>query len=168
MTDFTTLSNPSVAVGGIPSGATVTALRDNPIAIAEGAAGAPSIALRAVAMAAGTGTVSTGVSEFTGIAGIDLLMVHSLQNVDQLDSRTSTTVARYRLSNDGGSTFTGYTTLQTLVLTTGASIGAARQVAFDQISISGYDTIEFSQTLSGTTVTSRSFLFAFHSVTGGP
>ena len=43
MTDYTTLSNTAVGVGGLPSGATVTALRDNPIAIAEGTAGAPRV-----------------------------------------------------------------------------------------------------------------------------
>ena len=43
MTDFTILSNTAVGVGGLPSGATTTALRDNPIAIAEGAPGAPKI-----------------------------------------------------------------------------------------------------------------------------
>ena len=43
MTDFTILSNTAVGVGGLPSGATVTALRDNPIAIEEGAPGAPKI-----------------------------------------------------------------------------------------------------------------------------
>jgi len=43
VTDYTILSNTAVGVGGLPSGATVTALRDNPIAIAEGTAGAPKI-----------------------------------------------------------------------------------------------------------------------------
>jgi len=43
VTDYTILSNTAVGVGGLPSGATVTALRDNPIAIAEGAVGAPKI-----------------------------------------------------------------------------------------------------------------------------
>jgi len=43
VTDFTILSNTAVGVGGLPSGATTTALRDNPIAIAEGAPGAPKI-----------------------------------------------------------------------------------------------------------------------------
>ena len=41
MADWTNLPNQAVGVGGLPSGTTVTALRDNPIAIAEGAAGAP-------------------------------------------------------------------------------------------------------------------------------
>jgi hypothetical protein len=43
MADWTTLSNTAVGVGGLPSGATITALRDNPIAIAEGAVGAPRV-----------------------------------------------------------------------------------------------------------------------------
>ena len=41
MTTWTDISNASVAVGGIPSSATVTALRDNPSALAETASGAP-------------------------------------------------------------------------------------------------------------------------------
>ena len=43
MADYTDLSNAAVGIGGLPSGATVTALRDNPIAIAEAAVGAPKI-----------------------------------------------------------------------------------------------------------------------------
>ena len=48
MADWTTLPNAAVGVGGLPSGTTVTALRDNPIAIAEGTAGAPRLYLRAL------------------------------------------------------------------------------------------------------------------------
>lgn len=44
MTTWTSISNASVAVGGIPSSTTVTALRDNPAAMAETATGAPVIA----------------------------------------------------------------------------------------------------------------------------
>jgi hypothetical protein len=43
MATYTTISNAAVAVGAIPSSSTVTALRDNPIATAEAAAGAPVI-----------------------------------------------------------------------------------------------------------------------------
>lgn len=43
MTTWTTISNAAVAVGGIPSSTTVTALRDNPIAMSEAANGAPVI-----------------------------------------------------------------------------------------------------------------------------
>ncbi|TXH19164.1 MAG: hypothetical protein E6R03_00955 [Hyphomicrobiaceae bacterium] len=41
MTTYSTISNAAVAVGAIPSSTTMTAMRDNPIAIAEGASGAP-------------------------------------------------------------------------------------------------------------------------------
>ena len=41
MADYTDLSNAAVGIGGLPSGATVTALRDNPIAIAQNTPGAP-------------------------------------------------------------------------------------------------------------------------------
>lgn len=60
MTDYTILSNIAVGVGGLPSGATITALRDNPIAIAEGAPGAPRVldaALGTTSTAAGTNWV---------------------------------------------------------------------------------------------------------------
>jgi hypothetical protein len=44
MTTYSAISGASVAVGAIPSSATVTALRDNPIAIAEAASSAPIVA----------------------------------------------------------------------------------------------------------------------------
>lgn len=43
MTTWTTITNADVAVGGIPSSTTVTALRDNPSAIAESSNGAPVV-----------------------------------------------------------------------------------------------------------------------------
>lgn len=43
MTTWTSISNAAVAVGGIPSSSTVTALRDNPAAMAETATGAPVV-----------------------------------------------------------------------------------------------------------------------------
>jgi hypothetical protein len=48
MASWTNIPNEAVGVGGIPSGTTVTALRDNPVAIAEGAAGAPRVQLPAI------------------------------------------------------------------------------------------------------------------------
>ena len=68
MADWTNLPNQAVGVGGLPSGTTVTALRDNPVAIAQGAAGAPRIVagalgvnsvLQATARDAGAGAVGT-------------------------------------------------------------------------------------------------------------
>lgn len=78
MADYTDLSNAAVGVGGIPSGATVTALRDNPIAITEGAVDAPRIQGLAAAdegrglpiltvAAADTVTVDRGAGAVVGI-----------------------------------------------------------------------------------------------------
>ena len=58
MTDYTALSNISVGVGGLPSGATVTALRDNVPAAFEGAAGAPPL----LDAALGTTVTTAGVT----------------------------------------------------------------------------------------------------------
>lgn len=41
MSTWTNITNAAVAVGGIPSSSTVTALRDNPVALIEGANNAP-------------------------------------------------------------------------------------------------------------------------------
>ncbi len=57
MADWTTLPNTAVGVGGLPSGTTVTALRDNPVAIAEGALGAPRILLPALETIAAGNTI---------------------------------------------------------------------------------------------------------------
>ena len=43
MTTYITIANASVAVGAIPSSSLMTAMRDNPIAIAEGSSGAPVV-----------------------------------------------------------------------------------------------------------------------------
>ena len=43
MPDYTDLPDTAVGIGGVPSGTTVTALRDNPLAIAERATGAPLV-----------------------------------------------------------------------------------------------------------------------------
>lgn len=73
MADWTNLPNAAVGVGGLPSGTTVTALRDNPIALAEGKPGAPRILLPALEeIAAGTTIRSridaevSAVGEITG------------------------------------------------------------------------------------------------------
>jgi len=64
MADWTNLPNLAVGVGGLPSGTTVTALRDNPIAIAEGAAGAPRVeGLGQSVTRAATYTAAAQVSE---------------------------------------------------------------------------------------------------------
>ena len=83
MADWTNLPNQAVGVGGLPSGTTVTALRDNPVAIAEGAPGAPRVqgkALGGLRLPAFSGTFNNwaGLTDlgdfseifFTGLIGV--------------------------------------------------------------------------------------------------
>lgn len=70
MADWTNLPNQAVGVGGLPSGATVTALRDNPVAIAEGAPGAPRIQRAAIQDGAvNASKLATGNSERNWVLG---------------------------------------------------------------------------------------------------
>lgn len=72
MTTFTALPNPAVAAGGLPSGETVTALRDNPVAMFEGDATAPKLSPRALeaALTAGTTFMVENTTTFTAtVAG---------------------------------------------------------------------------------------------------
>ena len=75
MADWTNLPNAAVGVGGLPSGTTVTALRDNPIAIAEGALGAPRLSGRPILAApqsrlvAGDNTFQSRTGEVSGQSG---------------------------------------------------------------------------------------------------
>ena len=69
MADWTNLPNLAVGVGGLPSGTTVTALRDNPIAITEGAEGAPRI--RDNAVAPSRAVAQTDMPTITGVTATD-------------------------------------------------------------------------------------------------
>jgi len=100
MTTWTDLSAGAVGVGGIPSGSTVTALRDNPLAIAEGATGAPRVTALArtcvkVFFYAGGAAVSvTGLGGYGGVS-IDASVVN-------LSGRAGLVMA---VSTDNGATW---------------------------------------------------------------
>lgn len=102
MADWTTLPNTAVGVGGLPSGTTVTALRDNPVAIAEGAAGAPRVwgsAIRANLLADASLT-SPGSSLV-----INNIPSHFAVYI-QLDATPSgSTLIDCNVSNDNGATW---------------------------------------------------------------
>jgi len=102
MTDYTTLSNTAVGVGGLPSGATVTALRDNPLAIAEGTSGAPKVQGKAfenvyIGAVNGTGTTESAVVLPDGVELIRL-------DVSGIVASTSIDL-QIAYSTDGGSTY---------------------------------------------------------------
>lgn len=140
MTDYTTLSNTAVGVGGLPSGATVTALRDNPLAIAEGTSGAPKVQSAALNMA-----VITSAGVLTGLERVaTMLCMASAQQAGE-----GTANVQYRLSTDGGSTWTGYTTVVSVTVPGGSSADST-QVASAQITVGPtYNAIEFAVSGNG-------------------
>lgn len=104
MTDYTGLPNASVAQGGLAAGTTVTALRDNPIAISEGSAGAPAIKKDALSI-----DRVFDVIEINNASGVDsnLWDGYGLVQVNLGGYPTSSTTGflNMRLSNDGGVTW---------------------------------------------------------------
>lgn len=104
-------------------------LRDNPIAIAEGSIGAPKVrseALRLTREAADRS--SDGVLfTLTGIDRISSFMVNSYVTITHTDAGSAT--VRYRTSTDGGTTWGGYTTFNTAVLT-GAGNNSSTRFAY--------------------------------------
>ena len=95
MADWTDLSDAAVGIGGIPSGTTVTALRDNAIAVAEGAGGAYTFLSEALV----TTTVSS-VDITLDTANYDdfKLIFTEVSQVNNFSLELLT-------SSDGGSTF---------------------------------------------------------------
>jgi hypothetical protein len=108
MADWTNLPNTAVGVGGLPSGTTVTALRDNPVAIAEGAAGAPRVQTLGQSLSRIATFSGTGLS-ITEIDFIDLPVVReffiAFESLAFSGSATSFNVA---VSSDNGSTFSAF------------------------------------------------------------
>jgi len=69
MPAWTDITNALVAVGAKPFATTIQALRDNPAAMAEGAAGAPKIRVpHMVSGAAARNQVFTGLGDYSGIS----------------------------------------------------------------------------------------------------
>lgn len=127
-------------------------MRDNPLAIAEGAAGAPKVRSEAMALrTAAADRTSDGVFfTLTGIDRIATFMVNSHISLTYTAAGSAST--RYRTSTNGGSTWSGYTVIDTSVLTSG---GNNRSTKFDFITTSAsVNAIQFDLTsTAGSSVT---------------
>ena len=72
MPAWTTITNALVAVGAKPFATTIQALRDNPVAIAEGATGAPRVMGKALGgLYLGAGAFSTTAFSFIGLDAME-------------------------------------------------------------------------------------------------
>jgi len=97
---WTNISNGLVAVGAKPFATTIQALRDNPVAIAEGATGAPRVEGRALDTYLGTVAWSTSEGGFVGLDQCEHIAgwIRSTEN-------TAARTLRVRYTNDGGSSW---------------------------------------------------------------
>ena len=124
------------------------ALRDNPAAIAEGAPGAPKNRSESLNLTATSGDRTSDGTVFT-LNGLDRVL---LLKVDSYVSITHTAAGnanvRYRTSTNGGSTWSGYTVFDTVVLTSG---GSNRSVRFGYLSLpSSVNSVQFDLTSTAT------------------
>lgn len=110
MTAWTTISSLLVAVGAKPFATTMQALRDNPIAIAEGASGAPrvqGIALGSVYAGKSSVGSTTSPVVFLGLDGAKTLYIPILAIT------TTTRTLQVSYSNNNGATWGSYQTILT-------------------------------------------------------
>ena len=106
MADWTNLPNQAVGVGGLPSGTTVTALRDNPVAIAEGAPGAPKV------QGVGLGQVFLGLVNTSGSSAVGFSDAERVEGIAFFGGKLGTgAVIQIRFSNNNGSSWGSWQTL---------------------------------------------------------
>ena len=108
MADWTSIPNVAVAVGGIPSGTTVTALRDNPVSITEGAPGAPRNVPRSLTSEFVLGGGAGSGSDASGISGLDTNAIVRIDYFAGAVGSAVTRVVQLRVSDDNGSSWSGW------------------------------------------------------------
>ena len=126
------------------------ALRDNPAAIAEGAPGAPKVRSEALNLrtAAGGRTSDGVVFTLNGLDRVQALMVNSYVSITY--TAAGNAAVRYRTSTNGGSTWSGYTTFDNTVLTSG---GDNRSVRFGFVSLdANVNSVQFDLTSTATSL----------------
>lgn len=113
MTDYTSIANSQIDPKAPVTSELMTALRDNPIAIAEGAAGAPKVAesWQALETTSSDGLIVTDVDNGEGAR------IH----VDGSGNAGSGQTINFTvsISSDNGSSFTGETTIDTVTAQSG-------------------------------------------------
>ena len=146
MADWTNLPNAAVGVGGLPSGTTVTALRDNPIAIAEGAPGAPKI--RRNNIVSGTLAQTQTFTNLDAFSGIEFFAIAATPS-------TNVRALQFQYSINNGTSWSNAATYDTVLAGTGIreSHGAFDFASGTLLGVTKNSNINgiavFSQTLEG-------------------
>lgn len=110
MPAYTNIPNSAVQPGGRPRGSTVTALRDNPLAIAEGATGAPRVLGKAL------GSTYVGQGTWSGTTAATFLALDAMGTIHltyTFSGFAATQPIQVRFSNDNGATYGSFLTLLT-------------------------------------------------------
>jgi len=127
MTDYTVIANTQVDPNAPITSELMTALRDNPIAIAEGAVGAPRIASTAINVPITFYGVGSSTGDFTFFSNLSLgdyaLLRYDFVAEETADS-TSTSNIEVRMSNNGGSTWSSFVNISGTVNRDAASSGS--------------------------------------------
>lgn len=124
------------------------ALRDNPAAIAQGASGAPKNRSESLNLSTASSDRTSDGVVFTmnGLDRVAALMVNSYVLINHTAAGSAT--VRYRTSTNGGSTWSGYTTFDSAVIT---SAGINRSVRFGFISLAAsVNSVQFDLTSTAT------------------
>jgi hypothetical protein len=149
MTTWTEIANGDVDQDSPVTQELVTALRDNPKAIAEGSEDAPKVQGAGVnLLVRSTGSlVHNETKEFTNLSREQRFLALGTLNATGQGASSSTGSVRYRASTDGGATWGSYTTF---VSTSGTGDEPSTINVVEEIDLSGeYDAIEISVTRSG-------------------
>lgn len=152
MTTYTDTSTLNTDPNDPVSSVLLTALKDNPVAVAEGASGAPKIAAAAmgILLFADSDTV-TQPDQTTQTAGADVTRVDNIVIMARGTASSSggsdvTGTYEYRLSDDGGSTWGSWQTVLT-ISTSGPS--TEENSDFSLVDVSAHDTIQTRISCSG-------------------
>ena len=108
MTTYTAIANSAIDQDSPVTQPLMTALRDNPIAITEGASGAPRVQPEAVSLYYGSGSATRStIGSSTAIEVTDLDNVDYVLLAGDVINRTesATSYATYALSTDNGATY---------------------------------------------------------------
>jgi hypothetical protein len=101
----------------------LTAVKDNPVAIAEGASGAPRVVAGALGTYLGTGsaTAAGAILDVTDLADVGQVLVYGLLEVDAPADESATVKVQVAYSTDNGSTFGSASDVPGASLTSGGS-----------------------------------------------
>ena len=126
MADYITVVDSSVDPDAPLTSDLMYRLRDNPIAISEGAVNAPKVRSEAMALrtAAADRTSDGAFFTLTSIDRIATFMVNSHVNIGSTSPGGAS--IRYRTSTNGGSTWSGYTNIVTATLTAAGNTSSTR------------------------------------------